>query len=114
LGWISATPPTFFFFHLFLVRRHRRLFFVQGLVVGLEARHNAEIGLAVGAVVLGLPAQDPTVGVRRVPAVVASQGRAVTGFGAVPELLDGKAPHDGERAEVDFWKPFGPKFKNKT
>ena len=80
------------------VRRHRRAVFLQGLVVGLEARDNAEIGLAIGTVILGLPAQDTTVRIRRVPAVVAAQSWTLTGLGAVPELLDRHASDDGQAA----------------
>ena len=67
-------------------------------MVGLEARDNAEIGLAIGTVILGLPAQDTTVRISRVPAVVAAQSRTLTGLGAVPELLDRHASDDGQAA----------------
>ncbi len=60
---------------------------LQRLVVLLEAWDNAEIGLALRAVVLGLAPEDPAVGVGRVPAVVAAEGRALPGLGAVPELV---------------------------
>jgi hypothetical protein len=52
--------------------RQGTLFPLECLVVLLEAGHDAEIGLTVGTVVLGLAPQDATVGVRRIPAKVAS------------------------------------------
>ncbi len=67
-------------------------------MVRLEAGHNAEVGLTVWAVVLGLPPQDPAVRIRRVPTVVASQGGTLPGFGTVPELFDGKSADDGQGA----------------
>ena len=66
---------------------------LQRLVVLLEAWDNAEIGLALRAVVLGLAPEDPAVGVGRVPAVVAAEGRALSGLGAVPELVRGLVVH---------------------
>ena len=69
------------------MRSDGRLVLFQGLVVGLEAGHDAQVGLTIGTVVLGLPAQNPSVGVGGVPAVVAPQGRALPGLGTVPELF---------------------------
>lgn len=46
------------------------------LVVLLEAGHDAEAGLALGTVVLGLAAQYPAVRVHGVPAEVAAEGGA--------------------------------------
>ena len=58
-------------------------------MVLLEARHDAQVGLALRAVVLGLPPQDAPVAVRRIPAVVAAQCRAFPGLGTVSELVGG-------------------------
>ena len=53
----------------------------------LETGHDAQVGLALGAVILGLPTKDPPVRVRRVPAVVAAESGAVARLGAVPKLV---------------------------
>jgi len=41
-------------------------------MVLLKARHNAQIDLAFGTMIFGLPTEYPAVGVNRVPAVIAA------------------------------------------
>lgn len=53
------------------------------LVVLLEARYYAQIGLAFRTMVLGLPSQNPAVRVHGVPAVIAAQSRAWTNHRAM-------------------------------
>lgn len=57
-------------------------------MVLLEAGNDAQVGLAIRAVVLGLSPKYPPVRVRRVPAVIAAQGRALPGLGAVSKLVE--------------------------
>lgn len=61
-----------------LVRRHRRLvpFRRLPLVVLLETWHDAQVRLALRAVIFRLAPQDPPVRVNRVPAEVAAERRA--------------------------------------
>ncbi len=54
----------------------------------------AEIGLALGAVILGLAAQYPPAPVRRVPAVVAGQRRTL------PRLRN-MDPHESKKLDPD-------------
>ncbi len=55
----------------------------------------AEICLALGAVILGLAAQYPPAPVRRVPAVVAGQRRALPRL----RIMD---PHESEKLSMIF------------
>ena len=77
-------------FSILLALDRTALLPLECLVVLLEAGHDAEVGLAVGAVVLGLPPQDAAVRVRRVPAVVAAQGGSLARLRAVSELVRGR------------------------
>lgn len=64
---------------------------VLAFVVLLEARHNAQIRLALRTMVFGLAAQDATVSIDGVPAKVAAERRSGTDDGTVLRtVLDGE------------------------
>ena len=74
------------------------VFVLQGLVVGLEAWYNAEVGLALGTVVFGFSPQNSPVDISRVPAIVAPKGWSIPSFRTMTELL-GICCHEGDRPD---------------
>ena len=77
------------------MRSYGRLVFIQRFMIGLKTGNNAEVGLTVWAVVLGLASKDSPIGICSVPTVVAPQGWTIPSLGAVSKLFHWQATDYG-------------------